>query len=323
MSSFESSPHSHHHSNSTAPNNNSRTLTRKVHPDPIRAPPLTTNATISQSHSSKLVGYGPHRSYRHLHHQRGIIGTFHVRLLEGRNLQRKHWSALSLGPVKHLGLSRAHGEVSSFGTLRLAFWNNENDNSGGCGDENQDDVGDEEDDILQYCKEEPESRNEMRKEPPSPACESSSSSLPSSAVEFLPNLPPPPHSTPFAAGGSSAPLTPFNQGSLRSSTPARSPFVAAYSSQQKQSTPLQQQQHHHQQQQQKITPRVKNFATSKGTPTGSRSNSSQATAAAAAAAANVVTTPPHPFPTLVPPSSKKTLPAGEDAKWPWSVDFFE
>jgi len=60
-------------------------------------------------------------NYRQLHHQRGCIGLFHVRLLEAANLQRSYWSALALGPVKHLGLSKAHGAVSSFCTFRLNF----------------------------------------------------------------------------------------------------------------------------------------------------------------------------------------------------------
>jgi hypothetical protein len=59
--------------------------------------------------------------YRLLHHQRGLIGTFRVRLLEAKDLQRSYWSALALGPVKHLGLSKAHGAVSSFCTLSLDF----------------------------------------------------------------------------------------------------------------------------------------------------------------------------------------------------------
>jgi len=37
-------------------------------------------------------------------------------------LTRRHWSALGLGPLRHLGLSGATGEVSSFGSLRLGFW---------------------------------------------------------------------------------------------------------------------------------------------------------------------------------------------------------
>jgi hypothetical protein len=44
--------------------------------------------------------------YRLLHHQKGLIGTFRVQLLEARNLERSYWSALALGPVKHLGLSK-------------------------------------------------------------------------------------------------------------------------------------------------------------------------------------------------------------------------
>lgn len=60
-------------------------------------------------------------SYRQLHHQHGRVGTFHIRLLEAANLQRSYWSALALGPVKHLGLSKAHGAVSSFCTFRLEF----------------------------------------------------------------------------------------------------------------------------------------------------------------------------------------------------------
>jgi hypothetical protein len=57
--------------------------------------------------------------YRQLHHQKGIIGTFDFRLLEASNLKRSYWSALALGPVKHLGLSKAHGAISSFCTLTL------------------------------------------------------------------------------------------------------------------------------------------------------------------------------------------------------------
>lgn len=57
--------------------------------------------------------------YRQLHHQKGIIGKFHVRLLEASNLKRSYWSALALGPVKHLGLSKAHGAISSYCTISL------------------------------------------------------------------------------------------------------------------------------------------------------------------------------------------------------------
>ena len=59
--------------------------------------------------------------YRQLHHQRGLMGVFRVRLLEAADLKRSYWSALALGPVKHLGLSKAHGAVSSFCTFSLAY----------------------------------------------------------------------------------------------------------------------------------------------------------------------------------------------------------
>jgi len=53
-------------------------------------------------------------NYRQLFHQRGLIGTFRVRLLEAADLKRSYWSALALGPLRNLGLSKAHGGVSSF-----------------------------------------------------------------------------------------------------------------------------------------------------------------------------------------------------------------
>jgi hypothetical protein len=59
--------------------------------------------------------------YRLLHHQKSLIGSFRVQLLEARNLERSYWSALALGPVKHLGLSKAHGSVSAYCTLELKF----------------------------------------------------------------------------------------------------------------------------------------------------------------------------------------------------------
>ena len=66
--------------------------------------------------------------YRYLHHQKGVIGRFTVRLLEARELRRSYWSALALGPVKHFGLSKAHGEVTSFCTVALDFveWDHDN-----------------------------------------------------------------------------------------------------------------------------------------------------------------------------------------------------
>jgi hypothetical protein len=54
------------------------------------------------------------QDYRQVFHQDGTIGTFSVRLLEASDLSRRYWSALALGPMKHLGLSKAHGGVSSF-----------------------------------------------------------------------------------------------------------------------------------------------------------------------------------------------------------------
>jgi hypothetical protein len=59
--------------------------------------------------------------YRLLHHQKGLIGNLRIQLLEARNLERSYWSALALGPVKHLGLSKAHGNVSAFCSLELQF----------------------------------------------------------------------------------------------------------------------------------------------------------------------------------------------------------
>lgn len=59
--------------------------------------------------------------YRQLHHQNGVIGTFNVRLLEASDLKRSYWSPLALGPVKLLGLSKAHGDVSSYCTFSLGF----------------------------------------------------------------------------------------------------------------------------------------------------------------------------------------------------------
>ena len=54
------------------------------------------------------------QDYRQVFHQDGTIGTFSVQLLEASDLSRRYWSALALGPMKHLGLSKAHGCVSSF-----------------------------------------------------------------------------------------------------------------------------------------------------------------------------------------------------------------
>lgn len=69
--------------------------------------------------------------YRLLHHQRGLIGMFRVRLLEAADLKRSYWSALALGPVKHLGLSTAHGAVSSFCTFSLQYEDAYKNSNGG------------------------------------------------------------------------------------------------------------------------------------------------------------------------------------------------
>ncbi len=85
---------------------------------------VSVNKSISKSpdpiHYNSNYSYR-NRPYRLLHHQNGIIGNFHIRLVEGKDLKRLHWSLLGMGFVKHLGLSNAHGEVSSFGNLRLGF----------------------------------------------------------------------------------------------------------------------------------------------------------------------------------------------------------
>mmetsp|Transcript_25072 Transcript_25072/g.69159 ORF Transcript_25072/g.69159 Transcript_25072/m.69159 type:complete len:490 (+) Transcript_25072:91-1560(+) len=71
-----------------------------------------------QIHYDKDVAFR-NEDYRHVFHQEGTIGTFSVRLLEAAGLNRRYWSALALGPMRHLGLSKAHGKVSSFVSFRL------------------------------------------------------------------------------------------------------------------------------------------------------------------------------------------------------------
>jgi hypothetical protein len=66
--------------------------------------------------------------YRQLHHQRGLIGTLRVRLLEASDLHRPYWSLLALVPAGGFlkpHLSKAHGPVSSFVSLRLAYHDGE------------------------------------------------------------------------------------------------------------------------------------------------------------------------------------------------------
>jgi hypothetical protein len=77
-----------------------------------------TQAQPDKVHWDGEVSFRDH-PYRQLHHQRGIIGAFRIRLLEASNLKRSYWSPLAIGPVKLLGLSKAHGNVSSFCSFSL------------------------------------------------------------------------------------------------------------------------------------------------------------------------------------------------------------
>jgi hypothetical protein len=105
--------HSYHHRNH--PYQESQTYEQKV-----------ANTTLQQTpdpiHWDTNYSYRK-QPYRHLNHQNGIIGHFHVRVVEAKNLERdrRDWSVLGLGVVKHLGLSNAHGEVSSFASMKLGF----------------------------------------------------------------------------------------------------------------------------------------------------------------------------------------------------------
>ena len=102
----------------------------------------TANNTLQQSPDP--IHWNPTYSfrkqpYRHLYHQKSIIGHFTVRLVEAKGLKRSHWSLLGMGVVRHLGLSNAHGEVSSFANLKLGYrfrnddsfdFENDNENDG-------------------------------------------------------------------------------------------------------------------------------------------------------------------------------------------------
>ena len=205
----------------TANNNNNKL--RLINPDPIR----TTNPhTTSSSTTKKLCGNGSNSSYRHIHHQRGTIGTFHVRLLEANNLSRKHWSVLSLGHLKHLGLSNSHGEVSSFGTLRLGFWQDDENNGGGSDDsqeENNIDNNQRVGDGLKTTNDEDDCNNSV-----------SSSSISSGSAYHEQQTQ---QQLSISEEGKS-PLTPllFDQGSIKSvsssSANGRSPFLQSYPSRQ-------------------------------------------------------------------------------------------
>ncbi len=131
--------------------------------------------------------------------------------------------------MKHLGLSRAHGEVSSFASLRLAFWKNQNDQQQ---QQQQQQVDDgyvmKQSPIVSSTASQHESSVSMT----NPIASSNKDdqdvqairSSASSSSNFLPNLPPPIKTTTTGHNiddnnNTSTPLTPFDhQGSLRSST---------------------------------------------------------------------------------------------------------
>lgn len=174
------------------------------------------------------------------------MGTFHVRLLEGKELRRAHWSALSLGPARLLGLSSASGEVSSFGSFRLAFWGKDNDQQDGAFDGNLGGDGE----WKQRKKMEGKKSSSLdTTDSMTPSCSSSSGGgLPFKSVadatnrdttsrvhSFLPSMPSPlaPSNT-LQKDVIKSPLTPFDQGCLASMSPARSPFFPAFAQQQTQ-----------------------------------------------------------------------------------------
>ena len=242
------------------------------HPD---AASSSNNSSATRISTSKQYqGRGPHRSYRHVHHQRGTIGTFHIRLLEGQDLRRRHWSALGLGVmgISKLGLSRSCGEVSSFGTLRLAFWDGNNS------DENNNTLEE------QYCSSEENgiavgakkggdsfdfggdnigrgqhySRGKMedfRSTSNHPSMMRRNAEFESGDARyqqqqqqqvdentnntaFMPSMPP---QSPTKMTMSTTPtpsISPFDQaGSLRAMSPARSPFFPAFAQQQQSQSP--------------------------------------------------------------------------------------
>jgi len=203
--------------------------------------------------------------------------------------------------VKHLGLSCAHGEVSSFASLRLAFWGSEEDEQQAI-DSSNDAV----------------SQDALSLNPNNNAA--------SSRTEFLPHLPQ--HPLPITAtttdhndkdDNSTPLLTPFDhQGSLRSSTASivRSPFVQSYAPKQSSASTARHQQQPQQQQlidpppppQYGSTPRIKNFVTPPRNP------SKQTHTAATAIAAGDGIIPPPPFPSVISsnhmtPSSSKSCKA--------------
>ncbi|KAL3821902.1 hypothetical protein ACHAXA_008436 [Cyclostephanos tholiformis] len=212
-------------------------------------------STIEVSH----LGRGPRRTYRHLHHQRGIVGNFRVRLIEGRDLRRSHWCALGLGPVRSLGLSRSHGEVSSFGTLRLGFWRDGDDDDDDDYDDDDDDEEEEEEDDDRAGKKDvwegPTTKQTTTTtstrttgcgsatvpafmpsmptiaSPPHPTSSSSSSSSSSTSLDVDVNDASYSKRPTYSSSSTSNALLPFDMGSsLRSATPSRSPYFPSYAS---------------------------------------------------------------------------------------------
>lgn len=170
--------------------------------------------------------------------------------------------------MQHFGLSRSHGEVSSFGTLRLAFWNDNN----GCDDDGEfvDDyegsgsmgrkMGEPE--FEKGKKSSDVSTSYASLSASSTVSTSTESSVASSTLSqgplptiyspeefrdrgqkqqhdnFLPSMTPtkqpPASNNNFDATGKS-PLTPlFDQGCIRNFSPARSPFFPSHTQQQQQ-----------------------------------------------------------------------------------------
>ena len=215
-----------------------------------------------------------------------------MRLLEGRELQRRHWSALSLGPVKHLGLSRAHGQVSSFATLRLAFWDGS--------DNNESNYMNNHDESLLHDHDNNNQLHDDMKQPMNMEM-NESSSLPIKSNNNDSAQAASSSSTANSTAGNTTQLTPFGQhGSLRSST-ATAMSMTQFRSQ----TSAQQQQQQRDQAElpavRNTTPKIKNFAS----PKKNHSKRSQAptTASSTSMDSNNFA---HPFPPPLVPSNHTT-----------------
>jgi hypothetical protein len=117
------------------PSSNTNSSTGRGNANPNQSEPTTYEATralqSTQAQPDKIHWDREHAfrdyPYRQLHHQGGTIGIVRCRLLEASNLKRSYWSALALGPVKHLGLSKAHGAVSAYCTVSLQFTDDKED----------------------------------------------------------------------------------------------------------------------------------------------------------------------------------------------------